>query len=103
MSAELMQMDLLDESLTPFWISLFLSIEIPDAEVQHAYADGRHRFRVAGDDSTYEVDLEQRVLIKMDSEQLANALEFVVDRILSGTGPRRMAVRGPFPCHAEAA
>jgi len=103
MSAELMQMDLLDESLTPIWISLFLSIEIPDAEVCHAYADGRHAFRIAGSDFTYEIDLEQRVLIKMDAEQLVHALEFVVDRMLSGGGPRRMAVRGPVHHHALAA
>ena len=103
MSAELMQMDLLDESLTPLWISLFLSIEIPDAEVHHAYADGKHQFRIAGSDFTYEVCLDQRVLIRMDAEQLTHALEFAVDRILSGAGPQRMAVRGPLHHHAQAA
>jgi len=103
MSADLMQMDLLDESLTPIWISLFLSIEIPDAEVHHAYADGSHQFRIAGSDFTYEVGLDQRVLLKMDAEDLTYALEFVVDRILSGAGPRRLAVRGPVLHHAQAA
>jgi len=98
-----MQMDLLDESLTPFWVSLFLSMEIPDAEVHHAYTDGSHQFRVAGSDFTYEVGLEERVLSRMDAQQLTHALEFVVDRILSGAGPRCMAVRGPFHPHAQAA
>jgi hypothetical protein len=103
MSAALRQMDLLDESLTPIWISLFLSIEIPDAEVHHAYADGSHQFRIAGSDFAYEVGLDERVLIKMGAEELTHALEFVVDRILSGAGPQRMAVRGPMPHHAQAA
>src|SRR5262249_26325463 len=103
MSAELMQMDLLDESLTPFWISLFLGIEIPDAEVHHAYADGNHQFRIAGSDFTYEVGLDQRVLARMDAQELTHALDFVVDRILSGAGPPHMAVRGPVLHHARAA
>jgi acetoin utilization deacetylase AcuC-like enzyme len=103
MSAELTQMDLLDESLTPLWISLFLSIEIPDAEVHHAYADGKHQFRIAGSDFTYEVCLDQRALMWMDAEQLTHALEFAVDRILSGAGPQGMAVRGPLHHHAQAA
>ena len=103
MNAELMQMDLLDESLTPLWISLFLSIEIPDAEVHHAYADGRHQFCISGSDFAYEVGFDQRVLIKMDAQELAHALEFVVDRILSGAGSRRIAVRAPAHHHAQAA
>ena len=103
MSAELMQMDLLDESLTPIWISLFLSIEIPDAEVHHAYADGRHQFEVAGSDFTYEVCLDQRTLIKMDADELTRSLDYVVDRILAGAGPRRIAVCGPMHRHAHAA
>lgn len=103
MNAELMQMDLLDESLTPLWISLFLSIEIPDAEVNHAYADGKHQFRISGSDFTYEVGFDQRVLIKMGAEELAHALEFVVDRILSGASSRRIAVRYPVHHHAQAA
>jgi len=103
MNAALMQTDLLDESLTPLWISLFLSIEIPDAEVHHVYANGSHQFRIAGSDFAYEVGLDERVLLNMDAEALTHALDFVVDRILSGAGPHRMAVRGPFHCYAQAA
>jgi hypothetical protein len=103
MNTELMQMDLLDESLTPVWISLFLSVEIPDAAVDHGYADGNHRFCVVGDEFAYEVSLEQSVLTKMDAEELMYALELVVDRILAGAGPRRITVRGPARYHAHAA
>jgi hypothetical protein len=103
MTTELMQMDLLDESLTPVWISLFLSVEIPDAEVDHAYADGNHRFCVTGHGFAYEVSLEQSVLTKMDADELMYALELVVDRMLSGAGPRRITVRGPARYHANAA
>ena len=103
MNTELLEMDLLDESLTPLWISLFLSVEIPDAAVEHAHEDGTHVFRVVEGGIMYEMSLEQSVLTTMEADELIYALELVVDRILSGAGPRRITVRGPARYHACAA
>jgi hypothetical protein len=103
MTTELLEMDLLDESLTPVWISLFLSIELPDAIVDHAYANGTHKFCVVEHGYTYEVSLEQSVVTKMDVDELMYGLELVVDRILAGAAPRRITVCGPARYHALAA
>jgi len=103
MTTQLLHMDLLDESLTPVWISLFLSVEIPDAAVEHTQAEGTHIFRVVESGITYELSLEQSVLATMQADELIYALELVVDRILCSGGPRRMTVRGPARCHAVAA
>jgi len=94
MTPHLLEMDLLDDSLTLCWISIYLSIAIPDASVDHEYVDGADRFCVLRDDVAYEVDIERSVLSEMEADELLYALEQIVDRIRADGGSGPITVRG---------
>jgi len=96
MTTDLLEMDLLDDSLTLCWISIYLSIGIPDASLDHERIEGGHRFSVLRDCVTYEVDFEQDALSELDGEELPRALEQIVDRIVADAGS------GPVTLRSEA-
>ena len=96
MTTDLLEMDLLDDSLTLCWISIYLSIGIPDASLDHERIEGGHRFSVLRDGVTYEVDFEQGALSELDGEELPRALEQIVDRIVADAGS------GPVTLRSEA-
>jgi len=89
MRSDLLEMDLLDDSLTLCWISIYLSIGIPDASLDHEQTDAGHRFSVLRNGVTYEVDFGQDALSNLEADQLLYVLEQIVDRILAdaGSGP----------------
>jgi len=93
MTTDLLEMDLLDDSLTLCWISIYLSIGLPDASLDHEPIDGGHRFSVLRDGVIYEVDFEQDALSNLDAEQLLHALEQIVDRIVADAGSGPIALR----------
>jgi hypothetical protein len=103
MTTDLVEMDLLDDSLTLCWISIYLSIAIPDASMDHEHIDGGHRFSVMRDDVIYEVDLEQDTLSNMEADELLNALEQIVDRIVADAGSGPITVRGEARDQLQAA
>jgi hypothetical protein len=86
MTMSLAEMDLLDDSLTPCWISIFLSMALPEASVDHEYIGGAHRFIVQRDGAMHEVNLAQSVLSEMDADEFLWMLENVADRILADAG-----------------
>ncbi len=92
----LAEMDLLDDSLTLCWVSIYLSIAMPDAPVDYQRIDGAHRFSVLRDDAIYEVDLGENALASMEADELLYALEQIVDRI------RDDAAAGPITFRDEA-
>jgi hypothetical protein len=94
MTPQLLEMDLLDDSLTLCWISIYLSIAIPDASVAHEYVDGADQFSVLRDDLIYEVDIERSALSDMEADELLYALEQIVDRIRADGGSGPITVRG---------
>ncbi len=103
MTTDLLEMDLLDDSLTLCWISIYLSIGIPDASVYHEHIDRGHRFSVLRDGVIYEVDLERDTLGDMEADELLNALEQIVDRIVSDAGPGPITVRSEVREQLQAA
>jgi hypothetical protein len=93
MKTDFSEMDLLDDSLTLCWISIYLSIALPDASVDHEHIDGGHRFSVLRDDVIYEVDLAANTLRAMEPEELLYALEQIVDRVRADAGPGPIMIR----------
>ena len=85
MMMSLAEMDLLNDGLTPCWISIFLSMALPDASVDHEYIGGAHRFIVLRAGVVHHVELEQSAL-SMDADELLWMLENVADRILADAG-----------------
>jgi len=54
--------DLLDDSLTVCWVSIFLSLALPGAQVEHECTDGVHRFVVLRDGVVYELSIAHDAL-----------------------------------------
>jgi hypothetical protein len=73
--------NLVDDSLTVCWISIYLGLTIPGSTVDHECLDGVHRFTVALDGAAYQVELEQQALNQMNADELARSLEQIVDRL----------------------
>lgn len=96
MTTDLLEMDLLDDSLTLCWVSIYLSIAMPDAAVDYEHIDGAHRFSVLREEVIYEVDLGENALANMEADELPYVLEQIVDRI------RADAASGPIPFRGEA-
>ena len=71
----LYEMDLLDDSLTVCWVSIFLSLAVPGASIEHECADGVHRFVVLRDGAVYELSIEHDALSRMDADELLGELE----------------------------
>jgi len=94
MRPDLWEMDLLDDSLTLCWITIYLSIALPHASVDHEHIDRGHRFSVLRGDVVYEVDLERDALQEMEPDELLYALEQIVDHIRSDAGSAAITVRG---------
>jgi hypothetical protein len=103
MTTDLAEMDLLDDSLTLCWISIYLSMGIPDAALDHEHIDGGHRFSVLRDGLIYEVDLEQDALSNMEADELLDALEQIVDRIVADAGSGPITVRSEAQKQLQAA
>jgi len=103
MKTNLLEMDLLDDSLTLCWISIYFSIALPDASLDHEQIDGVHRFSVLRDDVIYEVDLTQAALLAMEPEELLYALEQIVDRIRADAGSGPIMIRSETREHLRAA
>jgi hypothetical protein len=55
------------------------------------------------DDVIYEVDLEQDTLSNMEADELLNALEQIVDRIVADAGSGPITVRGEARGQLQAA
>jgi hypothetical protein len=96
MTTDVLEMDLLDDSLKLCWISIYLSIGLPDASLDHERIDGGHRFSVLRDGVAYDVDFAQDALSNLDGEELLHALEQIVDRIVADAGS------GPITLRSEA-
>ena len=94
MTTDLLEMDLLDDSLTLCWISIYLSIAMPDAAVDYERIDGAHRFSVLGEDAIYEVDLGENALASLEADELPYVLEQIVDQIRADTAPGPITLRG---------
>jgi hypothetical protein len=93
MMMSLAEMDLLDDGLTPCWISIFLSTTLADATVDHEYIDGVHRFAVRLDGVIHYVDLAQSALRDMDADELLCTLEMIADRIAADARPGVITIR----------
>ena len=102
MTTDLLEMDLLDDSLTLCWISIYLSIAMPDAAVLYEQIEGAHRFSVQREDAIYEVDLGENALAEMEADELPHVLEQIVDRIRDDAAPGPITLRGD-PCELQAA
>ena len=96
MTTDLLEMDLLDDSLTLCWVSIYLSIAMPDAAVDYERIDGAHRFSVLGEDAVYEVDFGENALASLEADELPYVLEQIVDRI------RADGASGPITSRGEA-
>ena len=96
MTTDLLEMDLLDDSLTLCWVSIYLSIAMPDASVNYEHIDGAHRFSVLREDALYEVDLGEDALAGLQADELPYILEQIVDRIRDDAAP------GPITFRSEA-
>jgi hypothetical protein len=92
-TTELLEMDLLDDSLTLCWVSIYLSIAMPDASVDYEHIDGAHRFSVLHEDVIYEVDLGENALASMEADELPYVLEQIVDRIRDDAAPGPITLR----------
>jgi hypothetical protein len=93
-TTDLREMDLLDDSLTLCWVSIYLSIAMPDASVDYEHIDGAHRFSVQREDAIYEVDLGENALASMEADELPYVLEQIVDRIRDDAAPGPIKLRG---------
>jgi hypothetical protein len=93
-TTDLREMDLLDDSLTLCWVSIYLSIAMPDASVDYEHIDGAHRFSVQREDAIYEVDLGENALASMEADELPYVLEQIVDRIRDDAAPGPIKFRG---------
>jgi hypothetical protein len=69
------ELDLLDDSLTVCWVSIFLSLAVPGAQIEHECTDGVHRFIVLRDGGVYELSIEHDALSRMDADELLGELE----------------------------
>jgi len=96
MTTDLFEMDLLDDSLTLCWVSIYLSIAMPDASVDYEPIDGGHRFSVLREDAIYEVDLGENALASLEADEFPYVLEQIVDRIRADAAP------GPITLRSEA-
>jgi len=67
--------DLLDDSLTVCWVSIFLSLALPGAQVEHECTDGVHRFVVLRDGVVYELSIAHDALSRMDADELIYEVE----------------------------
>jgi hypothetical protein len=94
MTTDLLEMDLLDDSLTLCWVSIYLSIAMPDASVDYERIDGAHRFSVLREDAIYEVDLGDDALASLEADELPHVLEQIVDRIRDDATPGPITLRG---------
>jgi len=100
-TTDLREMELLDDSLTLCWISIYLSIAMPDASVDYERIEGAHRFSVLRDDTIYEVDLGENALADMEADELMYALEQIVDRIRADAASGPIRFRDEAEAHEE--
>jgi hypothetical protein len=103
MTTDLLEMDLLDDSLTLCWISIYLGIAMPDAAVDYEHIDGAHRFSILREDAIYEVDLGENALASMEADELPYVLEQIVDRIRDDAAPGPIKFRGEVCKELQAA
>ena len=94
MTTSLTEPSLLDDCLTPLWLSIYLSDELPDASVDYQYAGNTHRFLIQHHALSYELELDDCVLETMEMEDLTSTLGLVIDRVRRGTASHRFNVRG---------
>jgi hypothetical protein len=94
--------NLLDESLTSLWVSIYLSIEIPNAEVKYQRRDAAHRFLISHEHRNFEVTFDESATA-MEADDLVAALDLVVERVLSRTESVDINVSCTPVEHAEVA
>lgn len=96
-------LSLLDDSLTPVWMSMYLGVEIPNASISYEFSGAAHHFLISHDRCTYRLCLSSSLLSTMDSDKLMRWLRLAADQVLTGRGPLDTDVRYDSTRDVEAA
>ena len=96
-------LSLLDDSLTPVWMSMYLGVEIPNASISYEFSAAAHHFLISHDRRTYRLCLSSSRLSTMDSDELMHWLRAAADQVLTGIGPADPDTRYASTHNAEAA
>ena len=101
--AHVHDLSLLDDSLTPVWMSMYLGVEIPHALISYEFSGTAHHFLISHDRQTYRLCLASSLLSTMDSDKLMRWLRLAADRVLTGMGSSDPDTRYDSTHDAEAA
>jgi hypothetical protein len=69
-----------------------LRSEIPDAQIEYERGGGMHRYVIANGALSYDVGFPERLLEVCGVAELDRAIQLFVERVRTGTGPRRIKV-----------
>ena len=69
-----------------------LRSEIPDAQIEYECGRGMHRYGIANGTHSYDLGFPERLLEVCGVQELDRAIRLFVERVRSGSGPRRIKV-----------
>ena len=69
-----------------------LRADIPDAQIEYECGGGMHRFAIVHDALDYDVGFPERLLKVCGVEEIDRAIRLFVERVRTGSGPRRIKV-----------
>jgi hypothetical protein len=96
------ELQLIERSVAACLILEHLHAEIPDARVDYRRADGINHFVIRHRGFCHELNLPEPMMETLNFDDLAHALDHVVQRVLAGGGPRRIRVGAWAPGGEEA-
>ena len=65
---------------------------IPDAQIEYECGRGLHRYGIANGTHSYDLGFPERLLEVCGVQELDRAIRLFVERVRSGSGPRRIKV-----------
>jgi len=103
METSLSEINFLDDSMTLPWISVFLSMAIPDASVRYEYVDGVDRFIILRRGITHHVDFEHDLLSQMHADEILAALDGIANRLVGAAASSAITTYVDARVHLQAA
>lgn len=83
-------LSLLDDSLTPLWISMHLSVEIPYCSIDYEFSAAVHQFLISHRGRTSRICLPSSLLNSMDADALMRWLRLATDQVFAAANSRNL-------------